>query len=55
MRPRDIAQGALGASLNARWIDEELAQAAWVSSFLYFLIYLTNQKVTSFVRSLRPS
>ncbi|KIK93725.1 hypothetical protein PAXRUDRAFT_33882 [Paxillus rubicundulus Ve08.2h10] len=27
---RDIAQGALEASLNARWIDEELAQAAWL-------------------------
>ncbi|KAG9315829.1 hypothetical protein JVU11DRAFT_3478 [Chiua virens] len=27
---RDVAQGALEASLNARWIDEELAQAAWL-------------------------
>ena len=32
MRLRDVAQGALEASLNARWIDEDLAQAAWVSS-----------------------
>jgi hypothetical protein len=31
LRLRDIAQGALEASLNARWVDEELAQAAWVS------------------------
>ncbi|KAG8214553.1 hypothetical protein J3R82DRAFT_9614 [Butyriboletus roseoflavus] len=30
MRLRDVAQGALEASLNARWIDEELAQAAWL-------------------------
>ncbi|KAF8555733.1 hypothetical protein OG21DRAFT_1507366 [Imleria badia] len=27
---RDVAQGALEASLNARWIDEELVQAAWL-------------------------
>jgi hypothetical protein len=27
---RDEAQAALEASLNARWIDETLAQAAWV-------------------------
>ncbi|KAF8842166.1 hypothetical protein BDN67DRAFT_899803 [Paxillus ammoniavirescens] len=30
LRLRDIAQGALEASLNARWVDEELAQAAWL-------------------------
>ncbi|KIJ64647.1 hypothetical protein HYDPIDRAFT_112046 [Hydnomerulius pinastri MD-312] len=30
LRLRDIAQGALEASLNAQWIDEELAQAAWL-------------------------
>lgn len=29
-RLRDIAQGALEASFNARWIDETLAQAAWL-------------------------
>lgn len=34
LRLRDVAQGALEASLNARWIDEELAQAAWVSRYL---------------------
>lgn len=31
MRLRDEAEGALQASLNAGWIDETLAQAAWVS------------------------
>lgn len=41
MRLRDVAQGALEASLNARWIDEELAQAAWVSRSLYSLAHLT--------------
>ncbi|KAF9221637.1 hypothetical protein BS17DRAFT_785095 [Gyrodon lividus] len=30
LRLRDIAQGALEASFNARWIDEELVQAAWL-------------------------
>lgn len=45
MRLRDVAQGALEASLNARWIDEELAQAAWVSRSLYFFAYLTVQKL----------
>jgi hypothetical protein len=32
LRLRDEAEGALQASLNAGWIDEALAQAAWVSS-----------------------
>jgi hypothetical protein len=32
LRLRDVAQGHLEASLNARWIDDSLAQAAWVSS-----------------------
>lgn len=36
-------QGALEASLNARWIDEELAQAAWVSRALCSVVYLTVQ------------
>jgi hypothetical protein len=31
LRFRDEAQGALEASFNARWIDETLAQAAWVN------------------------
>lgn len=31
LRLRDVAQGHLEASLNARWIDDSLAQAAWVS------------------------
>ncbi|KAH7911716.1 hypothetical protein BJ138DRAFT_1006003 [Hygrophoropsis aurantiaca] len=30
LRLRDVAQGALEASLNAGWIDEYLAQAAWI-------------------------
>jgi hypothetical protein len=42
---RDVAQGALEASLNARWIDEELAQAAWVSTLLCPVVYLTVQKL----------
>lgn len=41
MRLRDVAQGALEASLNARWIDEELVQAAWVGSPLCFATHLT--------------
>jgi hypothetical protein len=32
LRFRDEAQGALEASVNAGWLDETLAQAAWVSS-----------------------
>lgn len=31
LRLRDAAQGALDASVYARWVDDELAQAAWVS------------------------
>lgn len=30
LRFRDEAQGALEASFNAGWVDETLAQAAWV-------------------------
>ncbi|KAH7928462.1 hypothetical protein BV22DRAFT_1030769 [Leucogyrophana mollusca] len=30
LRLRDVAQGALEASLNAGWIDDSLAQAAWL-------------------------
>lgn len=33
LRLRDMAQGALEASLCARWVDEELAQAAWLLTF----------------------
>lgn len=33
VRLRDIAQGHLEASLNARWIDDSLAQAAWLLAF----------------------
>ena len=33
LRFRDEAQAALDASFNAGWIDETLAQAAWVSAF----------------------
>ena len=33
LRFRDEAQSALDASFNAGWIDETLAQAAWVKSF----------------------
>jgi len=33
LRFRDEAQAALEASFNAGWIDETLAQAAWVSAF----------------------
>ena len=39
LRFRDEAQGALEASFNSGWIDETLAQAAWVrpqSSALLF-------------------
>lgn len=32
LRFREEAQGALEASVNAGWLDETLAQAAWVSS-----------------------
>lgn len=45
MRLRDVAQGALEASLNARWIDEELAQAAWVSTSFGSVPHLTAQKL----------
>lgn len=31
LRFRDEAQGALEASFNAGWVDEKLAQAAWVT------------------------
>lgn len=34
LRFRDEAQGALEASFNAGWVDETLAQAAWVRYFL---------------------
>lgn len=33
MKLRDEAQAALEASLNARWIDSSLAQAAWLLAF----------------------
>ncbi|OAX40959.1 hypothetical protein K503DRAFT_562213 [Rhizopogon vinicolor AM-OR11-026] len=33
VRLRDVAQGHLEASLNARWIDDSLAQAAWLLAF----------------------
>jgi hypothetical protein len=33
LRLRDLAESALQGSLNAGWIDETLAQAAWVSRF----------------------
>ncbi|KDQ62535.1 hypothetical protein JAAARDRAFT_189840 [Jaapia argillacea MUCL 33604] len=33
LRLRDQAQGALEASYNAQWIDEGLAQAAWLIAF----------------------
>ncbi|KAI6030940.1 hypothetical protein F5J12DRAFT_804084 [Pisolithus orientalis] len=33
LRLRDMAQGALEASLCARWVDEEVAQAAWLLAF----------------------
>jgi hypothetical protein len=36
LRFRDEAQSALDASYNAGWIDETLAQAAWVSPFQLF-------------------
>ena len=35
LRFRDEAQGALEASVNAGWLDETLAQAAWVSQVFY--------------------
>jgi len=35
LRFRDEAQAAMDASFNSGWIDETLAQAAWVS-FLFF-------------------
>jgi hypothetical protein len=38
LRLRDEAQSALESSINARWIDDSLAQAAWV--FLYSLVFL---------------
>ncbi|KAL4063290.1 hypothetical protein V8B97DRAFT_2026456 [Scleroderma yunnanense] len=34
LRLRDVAQGALEASVCARWVDEELAQAAWLLAVL---------------------
>jgi hypothetical protein len=33
LRLRDLAEGFLQGSLNAGWIDETLAQAAWVSLY----------------------
>lgn len=33
VRLRDVAQGHLEASVNARWIDDSLAQAAWLLAF----------------------
>ncbi|KAG6330724.1 hypothetical protein ID866_8364, partial [Astraeus odoratus] len=33
LKLRDAAQGALEASLCVRWVDEELAQAAWLLAF----------------------
>jgi hypothetical protein len=38
LRLRDEAEGALQASLNAGWIDEALAQAAWVCARSYLPI-----------------
>lgn len=38
LRLRDQAEGALQASLNAGWVDETLAQAAWVSIYRTIMI-----------------
>jgi len=35
LRLRDEAQAAMDASFNAGWIDETLAQSAWVCGFSY--------------------
>ncbi|KAF9241190.1 hypothetical protein BU15DRAFT_87399 [Melanogaster broomeanus] len=54
-RLRDIAQGALEASLNARWIDEDLAQAAWVRRSLLTFIDMENPAAAKFSPRAVPS
>jgi hypothetical protein len=52
MRFRDVAQGLLEASFNARWLDESLAQAAWVIPALcrvLFSVLLQPTDFTSFL------
>lgn len=45
LRFRDEAQSALEASVNAGWLDEALAQAAWVSP----VSYNGSEKLTSWI------
>lgn len=44
MSLRDQAQSALEASLNSRWVDHGLVQAAWVSGYLLFLVAAANRR-----------
>jgi hypothetical protein len=48
LRLRDEAQAAMDASFNAGWIDETLAQAAWVGNIFYSSIILTIQTYLNF-------
>lgn len=41
------AQSALEASFNAGWVDDTLAQAAWVNKNMYF----SSRLPTKFLRS----
>lgn len=57
LRFRDEAQAAMDASFNAGWIDETLAQAAWVSyhisvAFFYLLTHRSFFLCLKFVRTL---
>jgi hypothetical protein len=42
LRLRDEAQRMLEASVNARWISDELAMAAWVSTIILFYLAITT-------------
>jgi len=53
MRFRDEAQGALEASFNAGWVDDTLAQAAWVLDPLYWRHTHTDTRSSSCLRCLR--
>ncbi|KZT12056.1 uncharacterized protein LAESUDRAFT_641362 [Laetiporus sulphureus 93-53] len=39
LRLRDEAQGALEASLSARWVDDNLVQASWVIAFFEVCVH----------------
>jgi hypothetical protein len=59
VRLRDVAQGHLEASLNAQWIDDSLAQAAWVSSYICNVVYVfmcsDRLLASGILRDLSPS